>query len=137
MTRAILSAVVLSAGMLWAPLAVADVAPAKPPDDCSVEKLCKADGQTCPALGGIVDESCAAGMTQRGMVQKCIQGASVGKAIYCPGTAASASASKKSCGKSEIAPTTPFEGASALGLVATALAVAGLRRARSRRSPTR
>jgi len=133
---AIASFVALALATLAAP-ARADVPPGPPPaaDDCTVDKQCK-DGQTCPTLGGQVDQDCAAGMAKNGLVQKCVQNkATIGKAVFCPGAAA-----KKGCGKSSVAPTDTRDtsgGTTALGLTLAALAVAGLRRARSRRSPTR
>lgn len=136
MNRASLAAVaVLAVLASVAAPARADVPPGPPPgtDDCTVDKQCK-DGATCPTLGGEVDKDCAAEMAKKGFAQKCMQNkATVGKAVFCPGAA------KKGCGKSSVAPLSAGngEGTLALGLAATALAVAGLRRARSRRSPTR
>jgi len=111
--------------------AAADVAPnsAAPPDDCTTDKQCK-DGATCPTLGGEIDKDCAKDMADKGFVLKCQQQkATVARAVYCP-------AAKKGCGKSSVAPASaePF----AWGLAVSALAAAAaLRRARSRRSPTR
>jgi hypothetical protein len=133
MTRALLSAALLFFSLAFsAQPARADLPPGPPPpaDDCTLDKQCK-DGQTCPTLGGEVDKDCAAGMAKSGLALNCVQKrATVGKAVYCP-------AAKKGCGKSSVAPLETGGGTTALGLIAAGLAVAALRRARSRRSPRR
>lgn len=124
------SALVVAALATAAPIARADVPPLPAStDDCTLEKQCS-DGVVCPALGGEVDKACSDDAIKKGMVQKCIQPNPMkGKAVFCP------AAKKGGCGKSAVAP----RGDGQLGgsLLATALAVAALRRARSRRSPTR
>ncbi len=133
MTRALFTAALLATLVLVASGARADVVPPGPPaDDCTVDKQCSKDGQTCPTLGGEVDKDCAAGMAKSGLALKCVQNkATAGKAVFCP-----ASTGKKGCGKSSIAPYEGGEGrdgVAAFGLIAAGLAVAALRRARSRR----